>query len=190
MRGWTLLGCVAALAWSACAPTSGSDAGAASGLDELYLNDQLLSDLQVTALKGRCALRLTIRSQSSEARDAVVAFTRSVSDAIPLDGSAPASDAALVALVPRPPLAGSLAPWTEDLTDNVQGPWLTTTSAWDWIDGSGVPFDDNGFEAVAGDKYNHGSQGWSLLLEVVNLKTAAGAEAAFRQAAWDQGTRL
>ncbi|MBN2361364.1 MAG: hypothetical protein JXR83_18075, partial [Deltaproteobacteria bacterium] len=109
---------------------------------------------------------------------------------IPLDGSAPAGDAELVALVPRPPLSGALAPWTENLADNIQGPWLTTTSAWDWIDGSGVPFDDNGFDAVAGEKYDNGAQGWTLVLEVVNMKTTRGAETAFRQAGWDQGSRL
>ncbi|MBN2361639.1 MAG: hypothetical protein JXR83_19455, partial [Deltaproteobacteria bacterium] len=48
----------------ACPPASGPEDGGASGSDELYLNDQLLSDLQVTALKGRCALRLTINAQT------------------------------------------------------------------------------------------------------------------------------
>ncbi|MHC4816041.1 MAG: hypothetical protein ACYTFN_23505, partial [Planctomycetota bacterium] len=77
--------------------------------------------------------------------------------------------------------------WQEDPGEPTQGPWLTTTNALDWINGGGEPFDENGFEAAAGENYLKSDPSWELSLELVNMSTPAGAEAAFRAVKWDQG---
>lgn len=160
------------------------DSGGSSNY-ELWVNSDYLGVIQLTFLKGRCVARLTIDSQDAAAETALIAFGEHVADQIPLDGSAPADDTALSALVPANPLTGDLADWEA----SQDGAWLVTTNAYDWIDGSGPPFDDNGFEAVAGDSYTHTTETWILDLEIVNMGDAAGAEAAFSGAGWDAGTQ-
>jgi hypothetical protein len=159
--------------------------GGGGGTYELYVNSDYLGVLQLTFLKGRCVSRMSIDSQDAGAEAALLAFGEHVADQIPLDGSAPADDTALSALVPADPLTGDLADWEA----SEGGAWLVTTNAFDWINGSGPPFDDNGFEAVAGDSYTHTTQTWLLDLELVNMGDVAGAEAAFRGAGWDSGTQ-
>ncbi len=185
MKAWVI---VAAgwLAFSAVA--CGGSSSKTEGKDELYLNTDLLDAVEATFIKGRCLGRLTVSPDGDGPSGALLAVAREVAGTIPLDGSAPASDQALVALVPATPLSGALAAWEEDLSDQVTGPWLETETAFDWIDGSGGPFDDNGFEAVAGERYSEPAEGWSLELELVNMGSVSGAEAAFTGAGWDAGT--
>lgn len=185
----TILASALALApLSACGggdDDTGDDGGNGGGTYELWVNSDYLGVLQLTFLKGRCVARLDIDSQATGAEDALLTFGRHVADQIPLDGSAPADDAALSALVPANPLTGDIAVWEA----SADGAWIVTTNAFDWIDGSGPPFDDNGFEAVAGDSYSHTTETWVLDLELVNMGDTAGAEAAFRAAGWDIGTQ-
>lgn len=163
----------------------GDDGGGSAGKYELYVNSDYLGVLQLTFLKGRCVARLNVDSQDAGAETALLAFGRHVADQIPLDGSAPVSDDALTALVPASPTTGDLSVWEA----SADGAWLVTTNAFDWINGSGPPFDENGFEAVAGDTYSHMTETWLLDLELVNMGDVAGAEAAFRAASWDTGTQ-
>jgi len=161
------------------------DAAPVNGKYELYVNSDYLGVLQLTFLKGRCVARLDVDSQDTGAETALLAFGRHLAGQIPLDGSQPANDDALAALVPGNPLTGDLADWAA----SASGAWLVTTNAFDWINGSGPPFDENGFEAAAGDSYTHSSETWVLNVELVNMGDVAGAEAAFRAASWDSGTR-
>ncbi len=171
-----------------CGPSSGCTSGGdddTTGSYELWTNDDYLGVIELTFLKGRCVGRANIDSQAAEAETALLAFGRFVAAEVPLDGSSPADDDQLVALVPVSPLSGDLAVW-----DSSQGgAWLITTSAFDWIDGSGPPFEDNGFEAVAGDTYTDTGDGWELDLELVDMGSVTGAEAAFRAAGWDTGNQ-
>jgi hypothetical protein len=165
----------------------GQDAQAdapATGKAEMVIADDLLTVLELRFLKGRCLGRMSINSKDSAARTAIIAFAKAVSDSIPLDGSKPKTDAELKGLIPA---SGAQTGWQEDPTDGVAGPWLITTTAFDWINGSGKPFADNGFEAAAGEYYTMSSKSWKLELTLVNQGNPAGAEAAFRQAQWDQG---
>lgn len=159
-----------------------------SGTYAMYLNTDLLGAVEVTFIKGRCLGRLAIRPAGDAPQAALIAVAQAVASDIALDGSAPASDQALVGLVPTAPLSGSLAGWLEDDADQISGPWLETGTAFDWINGSGGPFDDNGFEAVAGERYLQDSEGWSLDLEIVNLGSTVGAQAAMSGAGWDAGS--
>jgi hypothetical protein len=167
--------------------SQGSDAkadAATVGKAEMVITDDLLTVLEVRFLKGRCLGRLSINSKDTEARAAIIAFAKAVSDTVPLDGSKPKTDAELKGLIPG---SGAQTGWTEDPTDGVTGPWLITTDAFDWINGSGKPFDDNGFEAAVGEYYTNSAKSWKLELTLVNQGTPAGAEAANRHAQWDQG---
>ncbi len=155
------------------------------GTYELWIDDDYLSVIELTFLKGRCVARANIDSQAPDAEAALLAFGRYAAGEIALDGSSPATDDQLLGLIPATPLTGDLADWQS----SAGGAWLVTTTAFDWINGSGPPFEDNGFEAVAGDSYQHQSQSWALDLEVVNMGDAVGAEAAFRAAGWDSGSQ-
>lgn len=157
------------------------------GKYEMWINRDNLSVYEITVLKGRCLIQLIVEPKEQAAETAATTIGRNLAASIPLDGSAPASDSALVALVPA---AEDLPGWEEDTTDQVDGPWLVTTDAFAWIDGAAAPFDENGFEAVAGETYNHTTEGWQLKIAVVNQGSVAGAEAAFRGANWDTGERI
>ena len=167
----------------ACGSSSGDDD--VDGKYELYVNSDYLDTIQLTFLKGRCVARSSIDTKETAAETALLAFGRYLADSIPLDGSQPADDDALTALLPVPPLSGAITGWLDDGGEA----WLVTTDAFDWINGSGPPFDDNGFEAVAGDGYTHDPEGWLLEIELVNMGDPTGAEAAFRGASWDMGTQ-
>jgi hypothetical protein len=163
---------------------TGSDTSA-TGKEQLVFNENLLAALEVRWLKGRCVGRVSITADDADARAAVLAFARALVASIPLDGSKPTSDDELKALVPAD---NAIDDWAEDPTDTTQGPWLTTTNARDWINGGNGPFDDNGFETVAGEGYVKPGSSWELTLEMVNMGSTSGAEAAFKAAQWDQGT--
>lgn len=171
---------------AACSETSERDridSGAAGKL-EMVIFDETLNVLEVRFLKGRCLGRVSVDSQDSAARSALVSFVKALEKTIPLDGSKPATDDDLKALIPA---SGAIDNWQEDPADTTKGPWLITTDAFSWINGSGKPFADNGFEAVAGEAYVLSGQSWKLELELVNQGSTTGAEAAFRQSFWDQG---
>jgi hypothetical protein len=162
---------------------NGGDDPASGNELRLFLGTDNLDTAELTLIKGRCLGRLVIAPKGSAPQAAMIALGRSMADSIPADGSAPASDAELVALVPAP-TAGI---WQEDNGDGIQGPWLVSTTAFDWINGSGGPFADNGFEAVAGEAYQHVTEAWQLDVELVNQGSAAGARAALGAAGWDRG---
>lgn len=163
---------------------------AEQGKFEMFVDDGSVSSVRLSFLKGRCLSRVEIAPKGESAQAALVAFGRYVADRIPLDGSAPAHDAELVALIPAPPLPAGLEGWAEDLSDQVEGPWLITTNAFDWIDGGGTPFAENGFMAAAGEKYSHAPEEWHMEIELVSMETGQGAAAAFLAAKWDSGTKL
>jgi hypothetical protein len=172
-------------------PTDAAAESAATGKYEIYLTDDLLNVLEVRFLKGRCLGQLSINSQTGDGRAAVVSFAEALAQKIPLDGSQPATDEELKQLIPGDQ---EMDGWKEDTTDGISGPWLVTTDAFDWINGGGGPFQDNGFEAAAGETYGKdapatdaGSEPWKLDVALVNQGTPAGAEAAFRAAGWDTG---
>jgi hypothetical protein len=156
----------------------------------LFVDTSALVQAQATFLKGRCVARLTIDAKTPEAQAALEAFARHLADPIPLDGSQPASDRELTELVPRPPLSGDLSGWMEDLSDGVEGPYLETSDAYEWINGAAAPFQDNGFEAVVEEYYLHETDGWSLEFDLVNMGTPQGAQAAFTGASWNTGTQI
>jgi hypothetical protein len=158
--------------------------GTATGKFEMNVNTETLGVIEVRFLKGRCLSRLYIDSDVAEARAAALAFAQAVAQTIPLDGSKPANDDELKALLPG---SNVVDDWQEDPSEPTSGPWLITTTAFDWINGGGKPFADNGFEAAAGDWYIKSAESWQLKIELVNMTTPAGAEAAFRGASWDQG---
>lgn len=158
--------------------------GTATGKYEINVNTETLGVIEVRFLKGRCLSRLSIDADTTEARAAAVAFAQAVAQTIPLDGSKPANDDELKALLPG---SNAVDDWQEDPAEPTAGPWLITTTAFDWINGGGKPFADNGFEAAAGDWYTKPGQSWQLKIELVNMATPAGAEAAFSGASWDQG---
>ena len=146
-----------------------------------------LNVVDLFMLKGRCVARLSVSPNDEDAENAMIEIGRELAAAIPLDGSAPAADEDLVALVPRPE---DLDGWEEDVTDQIEGPWLVTTEAFAWINGAAAPFEDNGFEAVAGEAYLHDTEGWQLDLALVNQGSFEGAEAAFGAAGWDTGVQI
>jgi len=156
-----------------------------AGKSAIFVNEDLLSVIELHFLKGRCLGRLSVDAKSSEARAALIGFAQQVMSPIPLDGSSPLTDAELKKLVPT---SNAVAGWAENLSDGVTGPWLITTKAWDWINGAGVPFEDNGFEAAAGESYLKSPEKWKLKLELVNMGSTSGAEAAFAGAKWNEGT--
>jgi hypothetical protein len=158
--------------------------GGATGKEQITVNEDLLGALEVRFLKGRCLGRASINANDADARAAVVGFVQALVATIPLDGSKPTSDSELTALVPGDNVIDD---WAEDPADTTKGPWLITTSAFDWIDGGGQPFEDNGFEAAAGEKYLKPGKTWELGLELVNMASTTGAEAAFKGAKWDEG---
>lgn len=167
-------------------PTPDGPAGdsVAAGPEAVTVNEDLLGVREVRFLKGRCLGRASIDADTADARAAVVAFAQAVIAPIPLDGSKPKDDEELKAFVPA---SGAVEGWDEDPEDTTKGPWLINTSAFDWIDGAGKPFEDNGFEAAAGDKYVKSGQPWKLSLELVRMKDPAGAEKAFSGAEWNTG---
>ncbi len=182
-----------AFLWAAC-----GSAGTSTGKFEMYLDDQGLTQLSLTFLKGRCCGKLGISSKDGVARAEIIRVAELCADGIPLDGSQPSSVAELVALVPLPG-QGQLVDWLEDLSvDTTVGPRVIDTSAFDWGDGGAGPFDENGFEAVAVEIYLHQGQGWRLTLDLVYMSSVDGADAAFhyRDAEhpdtpyWDLGERI
>lgn len=158
--------------------------GGATGKEQITVNEDLLGALEVRFLKGRCLGRASINADDADARAAVVGFVQALVATIPLDGSKPTSDSELTALVPGD---NAIDDWAEDPADATKGPWLITTNAFDWINGGGQPFEDNGFEAAAGEKYLKAGKSWELSLELVNMGSTTGAEAAFTGAKWDEG---
>jgi len=70
----------------------GNGNGNGEGKYEMYVNDELLGATQLTFLKGRCLARLTVKPKEDATRAVLVAFGEQVAEAIPLDGSAPASE--------------------------------------------------------------------------------------------------
>jgi len=164
----------------------GGDSGSQCG-EQMVLDEQSLDVVEVRLYRGRCLGHLVIRPQGDDAKSRLVAIAQTLAAAIPADGSAPASDAQLVTLVPDPGQVGD-GTWQEDLTDQVEGPWLVSTSAYDWIDGAGKPFEDNGFQAASGETYQHQAPDLRLTIELVDQGSCAGAEAAFRDAGWNEGT--
>jgi hypothetical protein len=166
-------------------PSRPQDGGTVIGKSEMTVNEDLLGVLEVRLLQGRCLGRVAVFSDTTEARAAVIAFAQAVAQPIPLDGSSPMDDDELMALIPG---SNVVDDWQEDPDEPNQGPWLTTTNAFDWINGGGEPFQDNGFEAAAGDNYIKADPSWKLSLELVNMSDPVGAETAFRAVEWDQGT--
>jgi len=164
-----------------CSPTDGNQQDEQAS--PVYLRDDKLSSLEVSYQKGRCLARLSIDDKSDQAQQALLSVAGQVAATIPASRTSPAGDRELVALIPV-----TLAGWSEDLSDRLEGPWLVTTNAHDWINGSGDPFQDNGFLAVAGESYGHLEFHWKLHLEVVNMGSPEGALTALHLAGWDQGT--
>ena len=155
-----------------------------TGKELITVNEDLLAALEVRFLKGRCVGQVSINANDQEARAAVVSFTQALVNTIPLDGSRPTSDDELKALVPAD---SAIDGWVEDPNDTEKGPWLITTTAFDWINGGGQPFEDNGFEAATGEGYVKAAKSWELKLALVNMGSTTGAEAAFNGASWDEG---
>lgn len=161
--------------------------GGASGNNEMYIQEYIAS-IQVTFLKGKCCGRLVLDSKGVDERAAIIAFAQYVASQIPVDGSGPADDAELMTYVP---VSGEYGGWDEDLVpDALSGPWLVTTTAYDWINGGGASFDANGFQAVTGEFYEKDSEGWNLTLEVLYLETPAGARTGFEETGWNEGEKL
>ena len=158
--------------------------GGGGGTFEIVVNEDLLGALEVRFLKGRCVARLSINSDTAEARTELVDFAKAVANPIPLDGSKPADDDELQGFVPA---SKAINDWEEDDSDGKKGPWLITTDAYDWIDGGGDPFQQNGFEAAAGENYKKTAKSWELKLELVNQGSTAGAEKAFSDSKWNEG---
>lgn len=173
---------------------TGQEAGAAdggvsdtsqAGTFEMVLNEDLLGVLELKFLKGRCVARMSVDAEDAAAKEALLAFGNVVADKIPLDGSKPTSEQELKEIIPA---SGEITGWDEDPADSIQGPW-SGTDPWAWINGGAKPFEDNGFVAVAGETYLHSTDGWKLDLEVVDMGSTSGAEAAFREAEWDKGIK-
>lgn len=158
--------------------------GGTTGKEQITVNEDLLGALEVRFLKGRCLGRASINADDADARAAVVGFIQALVATIPIDGSKPTNDNDLLTLVPGDNVIDD---WAEDPADTKKGPWLITTNAFDWINGGGQPFEDNGFEAAAGEKYLKPGKTWELSLELVNMGSTTGAEAAFTGAKWDEG---
>ena len=153
----------------------------------MVLNEELLGTYELTYLLGRTCGRLALKAKDAEAKAALESFARTALASIPADGSKPTTDEELKALVPG---TGEIGEWAEDAADGVSGPWLINTDAYAWINGSGEPFQQNGFVAVAGEAYLWSAKGWQLTFEVVNMGSVAGAAAAFTGASWNEGTEL
>lgn len=183
MRSVFAVLCASMVLLVGCASGGGSD----QGKFEMYIDTSSLNVVEFFFLKGRCVSRLSIQPKSDATETEIAAVGENLAQSIPLDGSAPSSDPELVALVPE---ASELDGWEEDLTDQIDGPWFVTKDAYSWINGAAKPFDENGFQAVAGENYNHTAEGWHLEIELVDQGSCSGAERAFRGAGWDQGTKV
>lgn len=172
--------------------------GTETGKYEMYLDDQGLTQLSLTFLKGRCCGRLGINAKDAPARAEMIRVAELCAEQIPLDGSLPTSVGELKSLVPAP-AQGQMSDWDEDLgVDPTVGPRVIDTSAFDWGNGGAGPFDENGFEAVAVEIYLHRIQGWRLTLDLLYMSSASGADAAFHYRDpehpetpyWDLGERI
>jgi len=155
--------------------------------NHIYITEGV-SSTQVAFLKGRCCARIVMDTNEIKAQDAAIALAIHLSGQIPLDGSYPDDVDSLKGIIQE---SGQSQGWSEDLNqDREKGPWAISTNAWDWIDGAGVPFEKNGFRAVAGEFYKKTSEGWALWLELVDQGSTKGARKAFQEASWNTGQLL